>query len=141
MRINNSEIRTICVQGFCKLLYNKILDNKNILAMLIIEFFSPISSENEESHDCLSSFFPAYGEFPSNFENLYQSLILAVKAIERDRRTKNAVIGKIKLHEIFVYFIEKFSDSDIYSRDKRQTSLSLELLEILMESPIEFVCL
>lgn len=140
MRINNKEMRTICVQGFCKLLYNKILDSKNILAMLIIEFFNPISTENEEVYDCLGSFFPAYGELPSNIDSLYESLILAIKAIEKDRKTKNAVIGKIKLQEMFAYFFNKFNDKDICAREKRQTSLGLDLLEILIETPLEFVC-
>jgi hypothetical protein len=143
MKSDSNELRLLCVQGFCKIVFNRILDDRNILALLIIEFFTPQSGQFEDTHDCLSAFFSAFAQSKENISFLYEALVIAIKAIMKDRGASTSkfhspTIGMIKIPEMVTFFC----GISIDATEKKQSHLlfALELLQILYHTR-EVCCL
>ncbi|KAF2073158.1 hypothetical protein CYY_005511 [Polysphondylium violaceum] len=57
--VQNGQIKEICIQGFCKLLYAGIVYDPKILSFILLEYFAT-KQENPSIHRCLDLFFQAY---------------------------------------------------------------------------------
>jgi hypothetical protein len=138
MNTDVKELRLLCVQGFCKIIFNSILEDASILALLILEFCNPQSLQFEAAHDCLASFFPAFARNKrENSHFLLDALVVAIKAILKDRKTRTAVIGLINVGEMVVYFCGLTNETNPNGeklRDSKQSFFGLELLQLLYAS-------
>ena len=104
LRHPSTEVRTIAVQGFSKLLLNNYITDPNIFAVMVLLYFHPATEGNTLVTQCLNVFFPAFSMNSSHKKIIEKSFYLSVHRILS--ATKYSPLRKIQL-DIAVQFILK----------------------------------
>lgn len=96
-------IRTICIEGFCKLYLSGELTQADILSKMCFELFNPLTNieKYKKIQHIIKCFLPIYVQKgPSNLLNLKEAVIMLLKFIVTSRSTP-----KYLLKDIIKYFV------------------------------------
>ncbi|KAK2582335.1 hypothetical protein KPH14_004672 [Odynerus spinipes] len=70
----DKNLRTIAIEGFCKLLVNCRINSSTVLVRIIIMYYNPVSSDDAYLRQCISSFFNQFVQkVPYNQEMLEET--------------------------------------------------------------------
>lgn len=72
--LQDSDLRTIATEGFCKLLLNRRIYSSALLAQIILMYYNPVNSGNNYLCQCVSAFFKQFVlTVPNNQEMLEET--------------------------------------------------------------------
>jgi condensin complex subunit 3 len=58
--LQSAEIRTVCAEGFAKLMLGRHLSSPKLLSRLVLLWYNPITEDDTHLRNCLGTFLPLY---------------------------------------------------------------------------------
>ncbi|GAM23453.1 hypothetical protein SAMD00019534_066280 [Acytostelium subglobosum LB1] len=119
---NDLEIKTICIEGFVKLLYSGIVKDPKIVVFLFLELFSTSTKELLELRKCLYLFFQSYiADCLDNKRVLFENSMTILQSITQANTISSyASINITELARFLLFLLDKTPSTNGNANDSPQ---------------------
>lgn len=135
---SDEQLRTIAVEGICKLFLLNHVARAGLFSELILLFFSPMTADDERLRQCLSLFFPAFA-----FSSTSHAMVMEDAFMPTVRRIlcapKTSPLRTVKPGNVIKFFVYHTSQSEGAGRTEGEAlvheSLAIKVLNEMLSCP------
>lgn len=133
LKSEDQDLKTLAVEGFCKLLICKKLEKEKrpiILSQLIILLHLPSTENDLKLRQCLTSFFPSYAySYLENIQSIADSFVPTLRKIEQSKEKINSIhVCQFLIVHTDISNLKEKIEKDVTIHENLALQLSFELL-------------